>query len=275
MTLLALVADTFRESLARKVFLGFWACSTILLALLVTMLNIDLVEGGLASIRLFGQDVDRGAQLPVENIVDLVLGGIAALLFSAGLFLAIFAAAGLIPTIFEPGRIELLLSKPLSRTRILLGKYLGALTVVALNIACLVGGAWLILGFKTGIWKAAFLYSGVLSIFTFAVLLSIVTFFAVASRSSVLSSMAAYVVTLVAVIAAQYEQMSPLFNSETPRQALRLTYWVLPKIFELGNWSRTLMEGKPIESFMPLWSSALFAGATLFLAARLFESKDY
>ena len=73
----------------------------------------------------------------------------------------------------------------------------------------------------------------------------------------------------------QHEHMAPLFSSETPRAALRLTSYVMPKIFELGNASRFLMEGRGMESWTPLWSSALFACVMLALSARLFESKDY
>ena len=72
------------------------------------------------------------------------------------MFLAVFASAGLIPTVFEPGRIELLLSKPVARHHILLGRYLGNLLVVAFNMLYLVGGVWLIFGIKTGMWTPIF-----------------------------------------------------------------------------------------------------------------------
>ncbi len=275
MTFAALIADTFRESFARKIFWGFFGCSTILLLFLLTVLSVDIVEGSLAAVRIFGAEVRTGDGVPVEQVVDFVLGGIAAFLFSVGLFLAIFAAAGLIPTVFEPGRIELLLSKPVSRTRLLLGKYCGALAVVTLNIAYLVLGAWLILGFKTGIWKVEFLASGALAIYAFAVMLTVVTLAAVVSNSAVLSTMIAYVVMLIGAVVAQYEQITPLFSSETPRQIVRGTYWVLPKIFELGAYSRGLMQGNPIDAWAPFWTSAVFAAAALAAAARLLERKDF
>ena len=275
MTFAALIADTFRESFAKKIFWGFWGCSTVLLLLMLTVLSVDIVEGSMAMVKLFGKEVSNGRPENVELIVDLALGGIAAFLFSVGLFLAIFAAAGLIPTVFEPGRIELLASKPISRTRLLLGKYVGALAVVGLNIAYLVVGAWLVLGFKTGIWKVEFLGSAALAIFAFAVMLTVVALTAVVSNSAVLSTMVAYVVMLIGAIAAHHEQIAPYFNSETPRQLLRLTYWALPKVFELGNYSRALMQGRPIESWDPFWTSALFAVAALTAGARLLERKDF
>ena len=75
-----------------------------------------------------------------------VYGGIAAFLYTWGMFLAVFASAGLIPSVLEPGRIELLLSKPVSRTHILLGRFAGNVLVVSRNITFLVLGVWTILG---------------------------------------------------------------------------------------------------------------------------------
>ncbi len=273
----ALVADTFRESLARKIFWGFWGCSTAVLLLLVTVLNIDIVEGSLAAVSVFGADVGGPAAegVPVEDIVDLVLGGLAAFLFSLGLLLAIFASAGLIPTIFAPGRIELLLSKPLSRSELLLGKYLGALTVIGANIAYLAAGAWLILGWKTSIWKVEFLAAGALSIFAFAVMLTVVTLVATASNSAVLSTMVAYVVLVISSLVSQHERIGPLFNSQWPRDFVKAAYLALPKVFEIGDLSRRLMGGQGVESWVPLWSSGLFALGALGVSMWLFERKDY
>ena len=120
-----LVADTFRESFSRKIFWGFFGCSTVLMLLFLLVLNIDIVEGGVAAIKIFGHDVNNGQGVEVAQVVDGVLGGVAVFLFTAGLFFSVFASAGLIPTVFEAGRIELLLSKPLGRSHLLLGKVLG------------------------------------------------------------------------------------------------------------------------------------------------------
>jgi len=56
----ALVLDTFRESLSRKIFWGFFGCSTVLMLLFLLVLNIDIVEGGVAAIKIFGQDFSGG-----------------------------------------------------------------------------------------------------------------------------------------------------------------------------------------------------------------------
>jgi ABC-type transport system involved in multi-copper enzyme maturation permease subunit len=117
----ALVRDTFREALARKIFWGLYGFSTALLLFFLFLMKIDVVEGAVATFSLFGQS---GRTLEVNRLVHQVEGGIASFLYGAGMFIAVFASAGLIPTIFEPGRIELLLSKPVTRYHILLGLYI-------------------------------------------------------------------------------------------------------------------------------------------------------
>jgi len=81
----ALVVDTFRESFARKIFWGFFGCSTVLMLFLMVVLNIDIVEGSLAAVKVFGMDISGPDGVPVEMVVDGVLGAFAAFLFSIGL----------------------------------------------------------------------------------------------------------------------------------------------------------------------------------------------
>ncbi|MBI3695479.1 MAG: ABC transporter permease subunit [Acidobacteria bacterium] len=251
---LALVRDTFRESFARKIFWGFLACSTLLILFFLLALNIDLVEGARAAVTLFGKEVNRGRLVDVDLMVTRILGGVAAFLFTAGLFLSIFAAAGLIPTVFEPGRIELLLSKPVSRLRLLLGRFAGTLAVIVCNMFYLVLGVWAVLGLKTGIWKSSFLWAAVLAAFAFAVMLTVVLLVSVASNSAVLATMVTYFFILVSPLLAQHEKIAPLFRQQWSRDLMKWLYYLCPKVYDLGNSSRLALEGKGFESWMPLWS---------------------
>jgi ABC-type transport system involved in multi-copper enzyme maturation permease subunit len=111
----------------------------------------------MATVTLFGQTNRK--MTDVNRLVRQVHGGIATFLYTWGMALAVFASSGLVPTVLEPGRIELLLSKPVRRWQILLGRYLGNLAVVGLNVAYLIAGVWLIFGWKTGVWSPGFLYA--------------------------------------------------------------------------------------------------------------------
>ncbi|HWY46148.1 MAG TPA: ABC transporter permease subunit [Bryobacteraceae bacterium] len=269
---LALVRDTFREAFARKIFWGFFGCSTAVILFFIFLMKIDVVEGALATVSLFGKEM-RAQE--VTNIVRGVQGALAAFLYGFGLFLAVFASAGLIPTIFEPGRIELLLSKPVRRYHILLGRYLGNLLVIAFNMMYLVLSVWIILGIKTEIWTHQFLYSAGLTIFVFAILLTIVVLIGVLSESAVLSTMVTFGVMIAGLIVAQKSTIERLLTSEWSRDVVRVLYYALPKVWDLGNIGRKLVTGVPIEDWMPVWSSALFGVVVLGTGLLVFSRRNY
>jgi len=268
----ALVNDTFREAFSRKIFWGFLACSTLLILFFLFILRVDVVQGALATMSLFG-NTSRAED--VQTLVRQVHAAIAAFLFTAGMFLAIFASAGLIPSVFEPGRIELLLSKPIERYQILIGRYIGNLLVIAANVCYLVPAVWVILGLKTGIWTYGFLWSSAFTIFVFAILLTVVLLIGVLWESAAIATMVSFGLILVSPILAQKSLLERLLSSEISRNVVRVLYYVLPKVFDLGRITRELVLGNSITSWMPIWSSALF-GFVIFSASLIaFSRRDY
>jgi len=268
----ALVRDTFREALARKIFWGFIGCSTLLILFFLFIMRVDVAEGAMATISLFG-NTSRGED--VNRLVHQVHGAIAAFLYTAGMFLAVFASAGLIPSVFEPGRIELLLSKPVPRHHILLGRYLGNLAVIAANIFYLVIAIWLIFGIKTGVWTYGFLLSSVLTLYVFAVLLTVVILVAVFTESTVVATMVTFGIMLISPILAQQGVLDRLLSSQWSRSMVHGLYYALPKVFDLGAISRRLVLGDPMGSWMPLWSSAIFGLVVLATSLYAFERRNY
>src|SRR6266567_3951826 len=166
----ALIRDTFREAFARRIFWGFFGCCTALLLFLVFIMRVDVVQGALATVTIFGRSMPS---TDVQGLVQRTQGVIAMILYFAGMALSVFASAGLVSAVFEPGRIELLLSKPVSRIHLLLGRYAGNVLVVAANILYLVAVSWIIFGVKTGVWGSGFLLSSLCTIFIFCVLLAV------------------------------------------------------------------------------------------------------
>ncbi len=269
----ALIRDTFREALARKIFWGLFGLSTVMILFFLFLLRIDIVEGGLAAVSLFGKTASRTTD--VDRLVRGVYGGIATFLYTWGMFLAVFASAGLIPSVLEPGRIELLLSKPVSRTHILLGRYVGNVLVVSCNIVYLVMGVWAILGVKTGIWSPLFLVSIATTIFVFAVLLSVVIFIGVLFESAALSTMIAVALMIMSPILAQTSTMLRLLSSEWSRQVWRTLYYSLPKVYDLGKMTLDAIQSQTFGGFMPIWTSALFAAVVLGGALLIFARRDF
>lgn len=266
----ALVRDTFREAFARKLFWGLFGLSTVLILFFVFIMKIDVVQGAMATVSLFGQSTGRS--MDVARLVRQVHAVISSFLYTWLMFLALFASAGLISAVFEPGRIELLLSKPVSRHHILLGRYAGNLLVVGLNVCYLVLSVWLIFGWKTGVWHSSFLAVIGPTVFMFAVLLSVMTLVAVLSESGALAIMVAFALMIMSVILAQKTLAEKLLSSEWSRNVWRVLYWVFPKVFDVGRMNMDFVQGRPVGSLDPIWTSAIFAvvmlGASLYSFSR-------
>ncbi len=273
MVTLALISDTFREALARKIFWVLFGLSTLLILFFLFLLRIDIASGATATITLFGQQT--GANPNVDRLVRGVYGGIATFLYTWGMFLSVFASAGLIPSVLEPGRIELLLSKPLSRSHILLGRFAGNVLVVALNTSYLVLGVWIILGLKTGIWSPVFLISIATTTFIFAVLLAVVVFIGVTIESAAAATMITVALMIISPILAQTSLMMRLLSSEWSRNLWRAIYYSLPKVYEVGKMTLDAIQSRTFAGYAPIWSSALFGAVVLGAALAIFQRRDF
>jgi ABC-type transport system involved in multi-copper enzyme maturation permease subunit len=269
----ALIADTFQEARARWLFWGLFALSTLLILIFLFALQVDLTAG---AISLLGVQSTVRHIFSIQKFVNVSYSWVSIVLYVWGTFLAVFASAGLMPSVLEAGRISLLLSKPIGRTTLLLGRYLGNFLVVALNHVYLVGGVWLILGAKTKIWDYRFLLAIPLSIFIFAVLLCVVVFVGVISESAALSVMAPVALGLISALLAQHQIVIKLLDSEWSRQLWMIFYWIVPKVYDLGSAMRqVILLDKRADLVTPVWTSSVFGLAVLIGAIYIFRKRDF
>jgi ABC-type transport system involved in multi-copper enzyme maturation permease subunit len=269
---IALIQDTFREAFARRIFWGFFGCCTALLLFLLFIMRIDVVAGSLAAVSIFGR---TDTTTDVQTLVSQTQSVIAMVLYFAGMALAVFASAGLISAVFETGRIELLLSKPVSRTHLLLGRYAGNLAVVAANILYLVLGSWAIFGVKTGVWGIGFVFSSLFTIFVFAVLLALIALVGVLWESAAVAIMVTFAVMIITPIVAQKNTIERLLSSEWSRDVVRVLYYALPKTSDISVIVRDLIRNQPIQSWMPVWSTAIFGVVVLAAALWRFDRRSF
>lgn len=108
-------------------------------------------------------------------------------IISIGLFIAILVTANIIPDTFEPGSLNLLLSKPVSRWCLYLAKFAGGCVFVFMCACVLFLGLWLWLGFAMGVWERSILYSIPLYVFVFAIYFSVSAFVGLVWRSPIMS----------------------------------------------------------------------------------------
>jgi len=104
-----------------------------------------------------------------------------------GVIVAILVTAPIIPQMFDPGALHLLLSKPVSRWLLFLAKFLGGCAFIFLAASYLILGLWLILGLRFGVWDTRLLLSIPIYLFVFAIYYSISAFVGVIWRSPIVS----------------------------------------------------------------------------------------
>jgi ABC-type transport system involved in multi-copper enzyme maturation permease subunit len=271
--LFALIADTFQEARARWLFWGLFSLSTLLILLFLFVLQVDVAAGAVSAL---GVNSSTHRIYNIQRFVHLSYSWTSAGLYVFGTFLAIFASATLIPSVLEPGRIALLLSKPMGRTVLLLGRYIGNLLMIIANTIYLVTGVWLIIALKTNIWDYRFLLGIPIMVFVFAVLLCVVVLVGVITESAALSVMVPVALSLISGLLAQHRFMVKLLDSQWSRQVWMGLYWIVPKVFDLGKslhyW---ILIDEPVDWVTPIWTSAVFGFVVLVSSIVIFRKRDF
>ncbi len=119
-------------------------------------------------------------QWVVPTIINWLLGFVV-------IFLGILVTASIVPDMLEPGSLHLLLSKPVSRTALLLAKFLGGCVFVFMCVTQLVVGLWLIAGLRLDVWNARVLWCIPVCVFLFAVFYSVSVVAGLRWRSAILA----------------------------------------------------------------------------------------
>jgi ABC-type transport system involved in multi-copper enzyme maturation permease subunit len=122
----AIAINVFRESVRDRV-----PYNLVIFAIL--LIGASFLLGQLTA----GQDV--------KIIKDLGLAAISVF----GLFIAIFIGIGLVSKEVERKSIYALLSKPISRPQLILGKYLGLVLTLAVNVAVMTTALYVVLAYMT------------------------------------------------------------------------------------------------------------------------------
>jgi ABC-2 type transport system permease protein len=280
----ASIQEVFREAAARWTLVAYFALSSVFILIFACAVNLDVVNGALAGVKLFGQSVEMGGGRGVD-IDKLVLGfesGFSGFLYLVGTFLALFATAHLVPRLQDKGTIDLYLSRPIGRVPLLLSRYAAGLLLAAANLVYLIGAMWLIVVGKTRVLHPRFLLSGAVILFAFAALLAFAFLVGVVTSSTGVSLMATYALFFVGAILTMHDRLAAAVSTELSARIVHGLYWIVPKTAELGQATVALVAGRAahgrLADFNALGiygSTALFAAASLTLASWLFSRKDF
>ena len=228
------------------------------------------------------------------HFLELILAGGVAGTF--GLLLALVWTAGFVPTFLEPGAAAVLLAKPTARWRLLLGKYLGVLAFVALQVTLFVALTWLALGARTNVWSLTYWWSVPLLLVQFAIFYGFSILVAVVTRSTIacvfgatLFWCLAWAINYGVVMARGIQDPQHLLPGAVG--LIEMAYWLFPKPIDAGlilfnaldaanhfdkpEVFKLLESGRVFSAKLSILSSLLFTGVLLAISAHQLEATDY
>ena len=266
--------DTFQESFRNKMFLFFFVVSTLVVGSISLFLNMDVVDGVMRGVEFLGNEI-RVPRFTVQQWVQTLQAGLAIMIATIGMFLALMATSTLFPQMLQKGSVDLLLCRPISRWRIITARFIGGVCIMAVNAAYLFLGVWLVLGYKSDIWTRGFPLSTFLAIFGFVVLFSVVMMVSVMTESSPAGLLAGYTILMFSPVLAAHERITPAFSNELYREVFRSLYWTLPKSAETIGAMRRLILSQPLELGWIVGTSLAYALACYIVTVVYFTRKDY
>ena len=178
-----------------------------------------------------------------------------------GLLLALVLTAGMLPAFLDPHAASVLLAKPVGRADLLAGKFLGVLAFVAVHASLLVGGAWLVLAARSGVWDTTFLLCAPLLVLHFAVFFSFSAMLASATRNTAVCVFGTVLFWLLcwAMNFGRHAAMASLGPSRSCRRRSAgpstPRYWVLPKPLDFQTGAGGSAHG-PVEVGLAAWLNA-------------------
>jgi hypothetical protein len=102
----------------------------------------------------------------IPPILSFVIGFV-------GILFAIAITSPIVPRMYDQGALHLLLSKPVSRSLVFVTKFFGGCAFILLYISLLLGGLFLTLGVRFGIWNFGLIWCIPIFVFSFSIFYSV------------------------------------------------------------------------------------------------------
>jgi Cu-processing system permease protein len=268
--LLRVALDLLLEARRRRWFLALFGAITLVLLLLGVTLELDVVDGAIAGSKLFG-----AVLLDDIRVGETVLGSVS--FYGGALFLAV-ACSDFAVELLSEGRIEHLLSLPVSRWQLLFGTYLGVMALAAASVLYGAVGLTVLMGLKSGLWSWGLVAGSLVGWVGFCALYAamlMVTFFV---RSAAAAAAAGLATLVLGILSSSREAVALALEPGLGRWLFRALVMPFPRLGTLGRTSGLIAMGSPIDALATgrlVLACVIFAAALLSVATWRFERKDF
>lgn len=264
----ALLIDSFREALDRKIF---WVLIGIAVVVAAAMFCVEFRSDQV--IFLFGLHTtpntnwDPATEAGRKGIVDIGVSVMDLILGWVGTTLMVIAAAGAFPAMMEKGAIEVVLGKPIGRVRLFFYKYLASMTLVALVSVVFVGLTFVVMGVRWKVWMWPYLLSVPLSLLMFSYIYCVTVLVAVKTKSALasvlLSLVAWFVFWAFGYLGAQFSANPSLERFEKWRAPIVAASWVPPKTLHVTYFAQRWCGGSKAEDVLKMADLPEFKSADM------------
>lgn len=275
---LAVAADLIREAISRRWFLVLGGAITFFLGALSLGLNLEVVDGALAATRFFGSVMSHDVQA-ADVVLRPIFKAASYVIFYGGIVFGILACSDFAPNLLAPGRIEHLLSLPVSRVSLLTGTLLGVWAVI--GAASLYGavGMTLILGVKTSVWSWSLVLTGLLASISFVSIYGVMLWSSVFVRSAAVSAMVGMSTFWMGIAAGYRDDLAPLFSDQGLTLSIfRAITELLPPLSAIADTAAAISEAAAIDPgilLRQLLGLVIYGGAFLMIGVWRFEAMDF
>jgi hypothetical protein len=177
--------------------------------------EIAHTSGSSIHVAYFGWTTETPLPMPKSQVMNVVKTFLAAFMDifvgTLGVFVAILVTSPIIPHTFEAGAIDLLLSKPVSRSLLFLSKFIGGCAFILVNAAYFIVGLWLIVGMRLEIWNAKLLLCIPVFMFLFAIYYAVSSLAGVIWRNAIVSIVISILFWAACFAVGQVKQVIELF----------------------------------------------------------------
>jgi len=248
----SIIIITFREALAKKFILSIFIIISLFLLLFLGFLNLDTTEAINSMMEATRKDSFQAAIASFETSL------ISHIPFFIVFVLFIILTSSFIPAMLDKGNIELLISKPISRTNIILGKFAAVNLFIFAILIYLVGIMWIMISLKSGVWYFPFLYSVLWFTFIFAIIYSLIILIGLLTQSSILSILINLILLFpVTGVLANRDAIFSFVHSDITKFVINFFYYVLPKPWDIREIAVKSINEPHVESSQSVINSVL------------------
>ena len=277
MQIWAFILDSFRESRDKKLFWVMLLVSTMA-ALVLACFGFD--ENGWSLFFGMYKKADplhvRGSPAAVGLMAAIVSNFLIATYIGwLGTVACLAATAGIFPNFMQSGGIDVVLSKPIRRMWVFLGKYVGSLGFVLVQAVYFVLLSFLILRWQVGQWLWGYLWTIPLLVALFSFLYCVCVLMAMLTRSGLASLLVTLLFwMMIPGVAAIDDILSNRMSLSGPPgpektwadlnyvgKAVRVVRWALPKTGDVPSLVANCMGAATLDETMELFAGMAPADA--------------